>query len=98
MEFLVDCGMAGMSLIVRAGPAGPAMITAAGGLHMFNLPWERLMSRMRAVLIVLTASERKMLKKRVYGHKTPYRDRFRAKIVFLASRGWPNARIARELG
>src|SRR5260370_8049071 len=53
---------------------------------------------MRAVPVVLTASERKTLKKRVYGHKTPYRDRFRARIVFLASRGWPNARIARELG
>jgi len=56
------------------------------------------MPRMRAVPIVLAASERKTLKKRVHGHQTPYRDRFRAKIVFLASRGWPNARIARELG
>jgi len=27
----VDCGMAGMSLIVLAGPAGPVMITAVGG-------------------------------------------------------------------
>jgi len=56
------------------------------------------MPRMRAVPVVLTASERKTLKKRVYGQKTPYRDRFRARIVFLASRGWPNARIARGLG
>jgi transposase len=56
------------------------------------------MPRMRAVPVVLTASERRTLKKRVHGHKTPYRDRFRAKVVFLASRDWPNARIARELG
>jgi len=56
------------------------------------------MPRMRAVLVVLTASERKTLKIRVHGRTTPFRDRFRATIVLLASRGWPNARIARELG
>lgn len=56
------------------------------------------MPRIRAVPVVLTASVRKTLKNRVYGHKTPHRDRFRATIVFLASRGWPNARIARKLG
>src|ERR1700730_16220222 len=56
------------------------------------------MPRMRAVPVVLTASERKTLKNRVYGRTTPFRDRFRARIVLLASRGWPNARIARELG
>ena len=56
------------------------------------------MPRMRAVPVVLTASGRKTLKKRVYGRTTPFRDRFRARIVLLASRGWPNARIARELG
>src|SRR5260370_37026207 len=57
-----------------------------------------MMPRMRAVLVVLTASERKTLKIRVHGRTTPFRDRFRATIVLLASRGWPNARIARELG
>src|SRR5260370_17103236 len=53
---------------------------------------------MRAVRVGLTASERKTLKNRVHGRTTPFRDRFRATIVLLASRGWPNARIARELG
>ena len=38
------------------------------------------MPRIRAVPVVLTASERKTLKNRVYGHKTPHRDWFRATI------------------
>ncbi|MGH3124070.1 MAG: IS630 family transposase, partial [Streptosporangiaceae bacterium] len=51
-----------------------------------------------AVPVTLTASERKTLKKRVRGAKTPYRDRVRAQIVLAAARGRDNARIAAELG
>ena len=51
-----------------------------------------------AVPVTLTAAERKTLKKRVRGAKTPYRDRLRAQIVLTAACGRDNARIARDLG
>ena len=51
-----------------------------------------------AVPVTLTAAERKILKKRARGAKTPYRDRLRAQIVLAAARGHGNARIAAELG
>src|SRR5215469_14913206 len=51
-----------------------------------------------AVPVTLTASERKTLKKRVQGAKTPYWDRARARIVLAAAYGRENARIARDLG
>jgi transposase len=51
-----------------------------------------------AMPVTLTASERKTLKMRVRGAKTPYRDRARAQIVLAASRGRGNARIAADLG
>ena len=51
-----------------------------------------------AVPVTLTAAERKTLKMRVRGAKTPYRDRLRAQIVLAAARGRDNARIARDLG
>jgi len=50
-----------------------------------------------AVPVTLAASERKILKKRVRGAKTPYRDRLRAQIVLQAARGRDNARIAAAL-
>lgn len=50
-----------------------------------------------AVKIALSASERKVLKERVRGAKTCWRDRLRAEIVLLAARDWRNARIAAEL-
>jgi transposase len=50
-----------------------------------------------AVPVTLAASERKILKKRVRGAKTPYRDRLRAQIVLQAARGRDNARIAAGL-
>jgi transposase len=53
---------------------------------------------LRAVPVWLTASERKMLKKRGRGAKTAHRDRQRALIVLAAARGQPNARIAAGLG
>ena len=52
----------------------------------------------RAVPVGLTASERKMLKKRGRGAKTAHRDRQRALIVLAAARGRPNAAIAAGLG
>jgi transposase len=51
-----------------------------------------------AVPVTLTASERKTLKKRVRGAKTPYRDWLRAQIVLEAARDRGNARIAAGLG
>jgi transposase len=52
---------------------------------------------LRAVQVVLSASERKTLKKRVRGAKTPRRDWVRAQVILLAARGWRSARIAAEL-
>jgi transposase len=52
----------------------------------------------RAVPVTLTAAERKTLKKRVRGAKTPWRDRLRAQIVVAAARGRANTRIAADLG
>ena len=53
--------------------------------------------RPRAVPVMLTAAERKTLKTRVRGAKTPHRDRVRAQIVRAAARGHANERIAAEL-
>jgi len=50
-----------------------------------------------AVPVTLAASERKILKKRARGAKTPYRDRLRARIVLEAARGRDNERIAAGL-
>jgi len=50
-----------------------------------------------AVLVILTAAERKVLKKRVRGARTAWRDRLRAQIVLAAAMGRCNARIARDL-
>jgi transposase len=51
-----------------------------------------------AAPVTLTAAERKTLKKRARGAKTPHRDRVRAQIVLAAARGRTNARIAADLG
>jgi transposase len=50
-----------------------------------------------AVLVTLTAAERKVLKKRIRGTRTAWRDRLRALIVLAAAMGRSNARIARDL-
>jgi transposase len=52
---------------------------------------------LRAVQVVLSASERRTLKKRVRGAKTARRDWVRAQVVLLAARGWRSAWIAAEL-
>lgn len=49
-----------------------------------------------AVPVVLTAAERRRLKKMAYGHKTPHQARQRAAVVLLAARGRGNARMAAE--
>ena len=51
-----------------------------------------------AVPVTLTAAERKTLKMRVRGAKTPWRDRLRPGMVLAAARGRDNARIAAEMG
>lgn len=51
-----------------------------------------------AVPVTLAASERKILKKRVRGAKTCWRDRLRARIALAAARGQGNERIAADLG
>ena len=51
-----------------------------------------------AVPVTLTASERRILKMRVRGAKTPYRDRVRAQVVLEAARGRENGQIAAGLG
>ncbi|WP_254407539.1 helix-turn-helix domain-containing protein [Streptomyces sp. GMY02] len=45
---------------------------------------------------MLTAAERRRLKKTAYGHKTPHQARQRTTVVLLAARGRGNARIAAE--
>jgi transposase len=51
----------------------------------------------RAVPVVLSAGERRVLKKRARGAKTAYRDWLRAQIVLAAARGRASARIAADL-
>jgi transposase len=55
------------------------------------------MPRYRAVLVVLSAGERKALRKRARGAKTAHRDWLRAQIVLAAARGRASARIAADL-
>ena len=55
------------------------------------------MPRCRAVPVMLSAGERKVLKKRARGAKTARRDWLRAQIVLAAARGRASARIAADL-
>lgn len=48
--------------------------------------------------IVLSAGERKRLKKTAWGQAVEHRLRVRARIVLLAARGAPNAQIAERVG
>jgi transposase len=56
------------------------------------------MPQYRAVPVVLSAGERRTLRKRACGAKTAHRDWLRAQIVLAAARGRANARIAADLG
>src|SRR5499433_2169393 len=55
------------------------------------------MPQHRAALVVLSAGERRTLKKRARGAKTAHRDWLRAQIVLAAARGRANAKIAAGL-
>ena len=55
------------------------------------------MPRYCAVLVVLSAGERRILKRRARGAKTAHRDWLRAQIVLAAARGRASARIAADL-
>ena len=55
------------------------------------------MPQYRAVPVMLSAGERRTLKKRARGAKTAYRDWLRAQIVLAAARGRASARIAADL-
>jgi transposase len=55
------------------------------------------MPQHRAVPVMLSAGERKRLKKRAQGAKTAYRDWLRAQIVLAAARGRASAQIAADL-
>src|SRR6266516_4608143 len=55
------------------------------------------MPQCRAVPVMLSAGERRALKKRVGGAKTAHRDWLRAQIVLAAARGRASARIAADL-
>jgi transposase len=56
------------------------------------------MPRYRAVLVVLSAGERRTLNKRARGAKTAHRDWLRAQIVLAAAGGRASAQIAADLG
>jgi len=55
------------------------------------------MPQHHAVPVVLSAGERRVLKKRARGAKTAHRDWLRAQIVLAAARGRASARIAADL-
>ena len=55
------------------------------------------MPHYRAMLVVLSAGERRILTKRARGASTAYRDWLRAQIVLAAARGRASARIAADL-
>jgi transposase len=55
------------------------------------------MPRYRTVPMMLSAGERRALKKRARGAKTAHRDWLRAQIVLAAARGRASARIAADL-
>jgi transposase len=55
------------------------------------------MPQCRAVPVMLSAGDRKTLKKRARGARTAYRDWLRAQIVLAAARGRASARIAADL-
>jgi transposase len=51
-----------------------------------------------ACAVRVSGSVRRLLIRRCRGQKTAWRDKIRARIVLLAAREWPNARIAAEVG
>jgi transposase len=73
------------------------MITGPGSGHVQVIASGGGMLHDRAVPVMLSAGERRVLKKRARGGKTAHRDWLRAQIVLAAARGRANARIAADL-
>jgi transposase len=98
--------LAGAITLARRGTEGrPAALAATGavdtiprgsGLRRCHPVREPLMPLL-AVLVTVTAAEHKVMKKRIRGTRTAWRDRLRAKIVLAAATGHCTARIARDL-
>jgi hypothetical protein len=55
------------------------------------------MPRQSPYQIVLTAQEKKQLRKRAGQYTAPYRDVVRAKVILLAARGYENQEIAKRV-
>src|SRR5258708_35262571 len=89
--------MAGMGLIVPRAAMLFVMITGPGSGSHPGVDPGGAMPQYRAVPVVLSAGERKVLKNRARGAKTAYRDWLRAQIVLAAVRGPASARIAVDL-
>src|SRR6516225_7365344 len=83
--------------LCRPAASGLARIPYPGANYITVIYPEPFMPP-RAVPVTLTAGERKILKLRARGAKTPWRDRLRAQIVLAAANGRPNTRIAADLG
>jgi transposase len=73
------------------------MITGPGSVPIQVIIPGGVMPPNRAVPVVLSAGERRTLKKRARGAKTAHRDWLRAQIVLAAARGRASARIAADL-
>jgi transposase len=90
-------GMGSLCLLAAACPVlGDYLVPAANYIGV--ICFGAVIPLIRAVPVTLAAGERKTLKRRVRGAKTPYRDWLRAQIVLAAARGRCNARIAADLG
>lgn len=57
-----------------------------------------MMPARSACPVRLTSAQRRVLRRRARGHKTPHRDRVRAQIVLDAAAGHTNAAIAGRRG
>ena len=96
-ELWVDSGWRPWASLCRAGLALPVMITSPeSGSRPGDDPGGG-MPQYRAVPVMLSAGERRALKKRARGVKTAHRDWLRAQIVLAAARGRASARIAADL-
>ena len=77
--------------------AAGAVDTLPRGERMARYSRPGALMLLPAVLVTVTAAERKVLKKRIRGPGTAWRDPLRAQIVLAAAMGRSTARIARDL-
>jgi len=97
IELRVDSGMAAMGLIVpRPGRGARYDHRVRERVIQAVIPGGA-MPPDRAVPVMLSAGERRTLKKRARAARTAYRDWLRAQIVLAAARGRASARIAADL-